>query len=166
MKLFRPLFQTIIPLLFGLLSCSTNDIEQSTLQGKIDLALLNENEWDLSNDILNFINVHRVNRGKNIIAKDSSYATAYAVQHSKYMVATNSVNHNNFFIRSKALKEKGAMEVSENIAYGYSSAETVVKAWLKSDAHREVIEGNFSHIGFGIVKSLENRYYYTTIYYR
>ncbi len=166
MKLFRQLLQTTILLLFGLLSCSTNDIEQNILQEKIDLALLNENEWDLSNDILNLINVHRVNLGKNIMAKDSSYATAYAVQHSKYMITTNSVNHNNFFIRSKALKEKGAMAVSENIAYGYSSAETVVKAWLKSDAHREVIEGNFSHIGFGIVKSLENRYYYTTLYYR
>ncbi len=166
MKLFRQLLQTAILLLCCLFSCSTNELEQSELQEKIDLALLNENEWDISNDILNLINIHRANLGKSSITKDVSYATAYAVQHSKYMITTKSVNHNNFFIRSKALKEKGAMIVSENIAYGYSTAETVVKAWLKSDAHREVIEGNFSHIGFGIVKSLENRYYYTTIYYR
>ena len=163
----RAPWQLLLPLLLiGLLSCSTNEMEQNSTQEKIDLGLVNENEWDLSNAILEAINTHRENLGINILLKDTSYATAYAVHHSKYMEVTKSVNHNNFFIRSAALKEKGAKKVSENIAYGYSTSASVVNAWLKSDGHRKIIEGNFSHIGFGVIKSSDGRYYYTTLYYR
>lgn len=147
-------------------SCSINEREQNIIQENIDLALIKENEWGLSSAVLEAINTHRQNIGKSLILKDSSYATAYAVKHSKYMETTNSVNHNNFFIRSAALKEKGAEKVTENIAYGYTNAESVVNAWLKSEPHKETVEGDFTHVGFGIIKSSNNRYYYTALYYK
>jgi len=162
MKISRLLFYILFLVYF--FSCSTNNDEQPTQS--IDLELVNENDWEMSNNILNLINIHRASIGKSIIEKDTSYATAYAVHHSKYMETIDRVNHDNFFIRSTFLKEKGAVAVSENIAYAYSSAESVVNAWLKSDPHKEIIEGDFSHIGFGVIKSSNSRYYYTTIYYK
>ena len=50
------------------------------------------------------------------------------------MVDNNEVSHANFYKRSDYLKANaGATKVSENVAYGYSSAESVVNAWLKSE---------------------------------
>lgn len=147
-----------------LVSCSTDEINNSS---DIDLSLVNENNWIMSNNILNYINDYRLQNDLNLLIKDSSYATAYAVSHSKYMIETQSVNHNNFFVRSNGLKNRGAIKVSENVAYGYTSAQSVVNAWLNSQEHKEIIEGDFTNIGFGVIKSeLNNKYYFTTIYYK
>jgi uncharacterized protein YkwD len=121
----------------------------------------------MSEDILDHINDYRLEKNLNILSVDSSFATAYAVSHSKYMIETQSINHNNFFIRSNGLKQKGAISVGENVAYGYSTAESVVNAWLNSEGHREMIIGDFTNIGFGILKSeTNNKFYYTTIFYK
>jgi len=75
-------------------------------------------------------------------------------------------SHDYFFRRSNGLKHyAGATKISENIAYGYRSAESVVNAWLNSQDHRAVIEGDFTHIGFGIIKTIEDKFYYTLIFY-
>ncbi len=150
----------------SLISCSVDSIEELP-NNNIDLSVISENNWEMSNEILGLINTHRIELGLNSLIKDSSYATAYSVLHSKYMIETQSVNHNNFFKRSNGLKEKGAISVAENVAYGYSNAESVVNAWLNSDGHKEVIEGEFTHLGFGVLKSdINNRIYYTTIFYK
>jgi uncharacterized protein YkwD len=148
------------------ISCTVQDIntEYST---SIDLSLAEENDWIMSEDILDHINDYRLEKNLNILSVDSSFATAYAVSHSKYMIETQSINHNNFFIRSNGLKQKGAISVGENVAYGYSTAESVVNAWLNSEGHREMIIGDFTNIGFGILKSeTNNKFYYTTIFYK
>lgn len=150
----------------SLISCSVDSIEELP-NNNIDLSVISENNWEMSNEILGLINTHRIELGLNSLIKDSSYATAYSVLHSKYMIETQSVNHNNFFTRSNGLKEKGAISVAENVAYGYSNAESVVNAWINSDGHREVIEGEYTHLGFGILRSgINNRIYYTTIFYK
>ncbi len=160
--------KALIVLIYTLLfSCSPTDVKhEETPDTAIDLELIEKNNWDLSNAILFLINEHRESLGKNTLTKDTSYATACAVHHSMYMKTTESVNHNNFFIRSNALKAKGATKVSENVAYAFTSAKSVVSAWLRSDGHRKTIEGDFTHIGFGIVKSENNKYYYTTLFYK
>ena len=69
-------------------------------------------------------------------------------------------------MRSEALKSKGAITVGENVAYGYNSAEDVVTAWLNSTSHRNIIEGNFTHSGFGVIAAQGNRYYFTQLFYK
>ncbi|MDO5968917.1 CAP domain-containing protein [Flavivirga aquimarina] len=160
---------TLSFIIMSVLSCTTDKMEDNNLglYNDIDLALVNENDWNMSNTILDLINKHRSEKGKSILKKDTLYATAYAVKHSKYMISTDNVSHDFFYFRSNGLKSKGVIDVSENVAYGYSSAQTVVNAWLKSEAHREVIEGDFSNIGFGVLKSsLKDRYYFTTLFYK
>lgn len=150
----------------SLISCSVDNIEDLS-NNNIDLSVISENNWEMSNEILGLINTHRIELGLNSLIKDSSYASAYSVMHSKYMIETQSVNHNNFFIRSNGLKEKGAISVAENVAYGYSNAESVVNAWLNSEGHKQVIEGDYTHLGFGILTSdTNNRIYFTTLFYK
>ena len=90
---------------------------------------------------------------------------AQAYNHTEYMVIENQVSHDNFFERSNYLKANaGAKYVSENVAYGYTKAETVVNAWLKSDAHRKTIEGDFTHFDISAEQNSEGRWFYTNIF--
>jgi uncharacterized protein YkwD len=67
------------------------------------------------------------------------------------MIAKNLVNHRNFVAGSEiTVNVMAAKTVSKNIAYNYSSAQSVVSAWLNSPAHKENIEGNFTHFGIYI----------------
>ena len=55
-------------------------------------------------------------------------------------------------------------ELSENVAYGYSTSQTVVKAWIKSDGHRGTIEGDFTNFDVSAEKSENGRWYFTNIF--
>jgi uncharacterized protein YkwD len=132
----------------------------------IDLNLANETDWAMADEILVLVNSHRTSIGLSEIRKDQQYASAYAVDHTQYMMEMEQINHDNFGVRSQALKDKGASAVGENVAYGYTTAEDVVTAWLNSAGHRKIIEGNFTHSGFGVIKTDNNRYYFTQLFYK
>ena len=149
-------------------SCSKDAPEEFIQESNyvIDLNLAMETDWAMADEILILINDHRANLGLDAIKKDQQYASAYAVDHTMYMIDVNNINHDNFVERSQALKDRGAKMVAENVAYGYHSAEAVVNAWLNSPGHRSVIEGRYSHSGFGVLKNSEGRYFYTQLFYR
>jgi len=149
-------------------SCSKDAIEEISQESNyvIDLNLAMETDWVMADEILLLINDHRISQGLTELKRDQQHASAYAVEHTHYMIELNSINHDNFNIRSNALKERGAKMVGENVAYGYSSAENVVRAWLNSPSHRNIIEGPYTHSGFGVLKNNEGRYYYTQLFYR
>ena len=132
----------------------------------IDLSLANETDWQMADEILVLINAHRATINLPAIQKDQQYASAYAVEHTLYMIAKAQINHDNFNIRTEALKNQGAIKVGENVAFGYSTAESVVNAWLNSPAHKRAIEGNYTHSGFGVMKGSNGGYYFTQLFYR
>lgn len=42
----------------------------------------------------------------------------------------------------------------ENLAYGFTEAESITKGWMDSKTHREnILSNKFTHVGFGICKS-------------
>ena len=82
------------------------------------------------------------------------------------MIGISKLNHDNFAVRARALKDRGAVSVGENVAWGYTSAENVVAAWLNSPSHRSTIEGNYTHSGFGVIMNDRGNYYYTQLFYR
>ncbi|QIE60010.1 CAP domain-containing protein [Rasiella rasia] len=153
--------------LFTMASCSKDEapvIEE--VNYTIDLNLANETDWAMANEILELVNDHRISKGLTTIKRDQSYASAYAVDHTQYMIEKDKISHDNFGIRSNALKEQGAKIVAENVAYGYSTAADVVNAWLNSAGHRKTIEGHYTHSGFGIIKNSEGAYYFTQLFYK
>ena len=149
-------------------SCSKDAPEDFTHETNyvIDLNLAMETDWVMADEILVLVNDHRTNLGLDAIKSDQQYASAYAVDHTMYMIDVDNINHDNFIERSQALKDRGAKQVAENVAFGYSSAEKVVNAWLNSPGHRRVIEGDYTHSGFGVLKNSEGRYFYTQLFYR
>lgn len=165
--MYKKVYFLIVCLLF--VTCqSDTDIDVSSFDiDNINLDIINSNDWELSSLILNKINNHRNHLEKPILRIDSLYASAYAIQHTKYMIEMNEVNHHRFFLRSNALKEHGAVTVSEVVAYGYHSATSVVNAWLNSSNHKKVLEGDFTHVGFGIEKTtIDDGIYFTLLFYK
>lgn len=119
----------------------------------------------MANEILRLVNNHRATLDLAPLNMDRGLATAHAVLHSEHMIATDELSHDGYAQRSQALIENGAIRVGENVALGYTTAEAVVNAWLHSPAHKQVIEGDYSHSGFGIVQDFRGTYYFTHLFY-
>ena len=153
-------------LLFIVTSCSKDDsVAVEEVNYSIDLNLALETDWLLADDILALVNVHRVSIGLSAIERDQQYASAYAVSHTKYMIDIDQINHDNFGVRSSALKDRGASSVGENVAFGYKTAEAVVNAWLNSPPHKSIIEGNYTHSGFGVIPNANGTFFFTQLFY-
>ncbi|WP_303317521.1 CAP domain-containing protein [Flavivirga abyssicola] len=143
-------------------SCSTDSIDDKA--DAIELSLVEQEAKDIEIEILKRINDYRISLGLNAL-NDMSVVKSVAFSHTDYMVDKNEVSHDNFFTRSNYLKSNaGAEKVSENVAYGYSSAETVVKAWIKSEGHRGTIEGDFTNFDISAEKNENGRWYFTNIF--
>ncbi len=152
--------------LFLATSCSKDDIvTNEEANYTIDLNLAQETDWQFADEILALVNEHRDSLGLSAIKRDQQYASAYAVDHTKYMIDTDRINHDNFGVRSAALKDRGAIRVGENVAYGYATAEDVVFAWLNSPSHKDIIEGNYTHSGFGVIPNENGIFFFTQLFY-
>ena len=80
------------------------------------------------------------------------------------MIVNNKVSHDNFFERSDYLKANGASSVSENVAFGYRTAQEVVDGWLNSPSHKEAIEGDFTHSGISAAQTESGVNFFTHIF--
>ena len=143
-------------------SCSTDSIDDKA--EALEDSLIVPPAKTIEIEVLELINNHRLSEGLSPL-KSLSIVKSVAHSHTDYMVDNNEVSHANFYDRSNYLKSKaGAKKVSENVAYGYSSAETVVKAWMKSAGHRANIEGDFTNFDISAEKNEEGKWYYTNIF--
>ena len=81
------------------------------------------------------------------------------------MVEVDNVSHDNFFQRKNSLIDNtNASKVSENVAYAYSNAQSVVNAWLNSDGHRQNIEGDFTDFDISAEQNANGQWYFTNIF--
>ena len=166
MKLLKLNLLSLVLLLL-VTSCQKDEsFTEEEANYSIDLNLANETDWQMADEILALINTHRATLNLPAIQRDQQYASAYAVEHTLYMIDKAEINHDNFVVRDEGLRSKGAVSVSENVAWGYSTAEAVVNAWLSSEPHRHTIESNYTHTGFGVMKGKHGGYYYTQLFYR
>tara|TARA_Y100000815_G_scaffold259218_1_gene269426 strand:- start:2530 stop:3033 length:504 start_codon:yes stop_codon:yes gene_type:complete len=145
-------------------SCSTDELEVTPTEKEsveISADLVVEN--DFAQEVLAEINTYRSSIGLNSLAMNND-PKVQALNHTKYMASLNKISHDNFFQRSDYLKSKGAVKVSENVAFGYYTAQEVVQAWLKSPGHKAAIEGDFTHTGISVVENDRGVPYFTQIF--
>tara|TARA_R110002050_G_scaffold243212_4_gene379724 strand:- start:7587 stop:8087 length:501 start_codon:yes stop_codon:yes gene_type:complete len=163
MKLLIKLPLMAMLAVFTLFSCTTDSLEEKA--DAIELSLTTTPETKpIEVQILELINNHRLSIGLNPLA-DMTLIKSVAYTHTDYMVDNNEVSHANFYKRSDYLKSNaGAKKVSENVAYGYTSAESVVRAWLKSESHKMNIEGDYTNFGVSAEESELGKWYYTNIF--
>ena len=148
---------------FMLFSCATDDSDEILQKEEVvDIQLTYSN---LESEIVNLINDYRSRNGLSTL-NVMNIVSFEAETHSNYMVQVGEVNHDNFNERYQYLVANAdAKSASENVAYGYNSAESVVNAWLNSPSHKEIIS-NPSFTDFGISTKIDGggKYYYTNIF--
>jgi len=162
MKFLIKLPSLVLIAVFTITSCTTDSIDDRA--ESLELKGLNIKTKTIEVEILELINNHRLSLGLNPLG-NMALVKSVAFTHTDYMVDNNEVSHANFFTRSTYLKENaGAKTVSENVAYGYSSAESVVRAWLKSEGHKTNIEGDYTNFDVSAEENAEGKWYYTNIF--
>lgn len=115
-------------------------------------------------EILNEINNYRIANGFSKLNQLAIIKTQ-TNNHTNYMVSKSAISHDNFYTRKQYLTANAnAKNVVENVAYGYSSAKTVVNAWLKSTGHKKNIEGNYNYFEISAEKDKNGKWYYTNIF--
>ncbi len=157
---YLPLLALMTLLTFS--SCSTEDFPIDSIDA---VALKNAPApKEIEIEILELINEHRIGLGLNAL-NSLNIVKSVAFTHTDYMVEVNSVNHDNFFQRKISLEQNAnAKVVSENVAYAYSSAQSVVNAWINSDSHRGNIEGDYTDFEVSAEQNKEGKWYYTNIF--
>jgi uncharacterized protein YkwD len=162
-KLLRlSFFAAILSLM---VSCTAEDTAPSQETSETLPIVLNYDYSPVELETMALINDYRVSIGLNALEK-INHVSHKSEEHDNYMIANNVVNHNDFEARSaNIMKVLHAKNVSENIAYNYNSAKGAFDAWLKSDGHKQNIEGNFTHFGISIRENPANgKKYYTNIF--
>jgi len=161
MKLLKKLPLIALLALFAF-SCSTESVDDDAEQIQIDAISIEPKSIEI--EALELINEYRLSKGLNAL-EDMSIVKSVAYSHTDYMLENNEISHDYFFKRSEYLKSNtGADRVSENVAYGYSTAKTLVNAWLDSDGHRANIEGDFTNFDISAEQNENGRWYYTNIF--
>lgn len=92
------------------------------------------------------------------------YATELARHHSIDMMNDNSVSHQLYFERQKALLDKGAKRVAEIVGTNISE-EGMFTAFLNSPDHRKVIDDpNYNAVGIGITQQ-GTKLFFTVLFF-
>jgi uncharacterized protein YkwD len=167
-RIMKPVTYILLALTLGLTSCSKEELveTQSPIEYTIDLNLAQETDAQMASEILFYVNEYRSTLGLEPIIMDRTYASAYAVEHTKYMIQQNRISHDGFSSRAEGLNSQGAQAVAENVGFGYSSAQDLVSAWINSPSHRDTLEGNYTHSGIGALPDGSGVYYVTQLFYR
>jgi len=153
-------FLAIVALL-GFTSCSPESVDDQIDAIEVPVAPLAK---QIEIEIIELINAHRISMGLSVL-NDHDTVKAVAFTHTDYMIEVDNVSHDNFFQRKESLQlNANANVVSENVAYGFNSAESVVNAWLNSPSHRANIEGDFTDFDISAEQNSEGKWYFTNIF--
>lgn len=158
----QPLRLLLVLCALVLTSCSSNS--EIELAGNTSEPTTVITEKSIEAEILVLINNYRVANGLSILNKLQTIKSQ-ANTHTNYMIDQNKISHDFFYQRKEYLTQNAnAVGVGENVAYGYSSAESVVNAWIKSEGHKKNIEGNFTHFEISAEKDADGKWYFTNIF--
>lgn len=163
LKKSLPQIALLLLISFSTISCSKEEVapNQTTSSTQVN-AKFNYSTEEL--ELLNLINTYRASKGLKTLEK-VDYISVVSESHDNYMIKEGKPSHDYFQDRFEALsKNLGAKNVSENVAYNYSTPQSVFNAWLASDGHRANIEGNHTHFGIAIRANAEGKKYYTNLF--
>ncbi|UPS90841.1 CAP domain-containing protein [Bizionia sp. M204] len=162
MKKFT-LLPVMVLLVMFMTSCSSDSIEDKAAEINTSNLVVPETKT-IEIEIMELINDYRLSKGLNPL-NNVGIIKAQAFNHTDYMITNNIVSHDNFYQRKLFLESSlGARDVSENVAYGFTSAQTVVTAWLNSTNHKANIEGDFTDFDLSADQNAEGDWYYTNIF--
>ncbi|WP_282032616.1 CAP domain-containing protein [Winogradskyella eximia] len=158
-KLF-PFLAIIV--LFNLTSCSSEEMDDDA-NTAIEVPVAPQAK-QIEIEIMELLNSYRIGEGLRPLQNHNT-VKAVAFTHTDYMVEVHNVSHHNFFLRKQTLEvNANANVVSENVGYGFNSAEAVVNAWLNSPSHKANIDGDFTDFDVSAEQDVNGKWYFTNIF--
>ncbi|WP_296316814.1 CAP domain-containing protein [Winogradskyella sp. UBA3174] len=162
MKVNKLLPLLAIVALLGFTSCSTDNAAEDQINS-IEVPVTPQAKL-IEIEIMELINAHRINTGLSALQNHNT-VKAVASTHTEYMIQVDDVSHDNFFLRKESLQiNASANIVSENVAYGFNSAASVVNAWLNSPNHKDNIEGDYTDFDISAEQNSEGKWYFTNMF--
>ncbi len=154
-----PLF-TLIAFVLFIASCSAPSLEDEVVLSPENMAT------DIELEIIELVNKYRLSKGLNVLEFDG-IAYDYAAQHTEEMISEGKISHDNFDVRSSNLAQDAHADyVSENVGKNYTTAKAIVQAWIKSDTHRKVMEGDFLYTAVSVQADGSGTLYFTQLFYK
>lgn len=146
-----------------LTSCSTEEENINTENYSIENIEIEYSTLDI--EIVQLLNDYRLSKGLNPL-NILNVASKEANNHSLYMANQGEPSHDFFYLRSQNLQTAvNAKDVSENVAYGYTNAQSLVNAWINSEGHRNnIVNPLFTEIGIATKQDKNGKNYYTNIF--
>lgn len=122
----------------------------------------------LEEEIIELINQYRQKKNLSPLVANNTL-NRLARKHSKDMAAgRRPFGHDGaeqrFRTAGKEINKLSAFW--ENVAFGYSSAEGVVKGWINSPGHRKNMESKATIVGVGVASDKNGRLYFTALFAR
>ncbi len=161
---------TFIVIIIAMNACSTDQDDKETeavVTPEVvtpETVVTTYNYSEIESEILKLINEHRVSIGLSVL-KVNNHISYKSLEHNRYMIQKNDMNHDNFSLRSEnIMRLLNAKKVGENVALKYKTAADVVKGWLDSPGHKENIEGDFTHFGIAVTSDASGNKYFTNIF--
>ena len=162
MKVTKLLPFMALVVVLGVTSCSKDSAVENTIDATEILVAPQAKQIEI--EIMELINNHRINQGLNPL-DDHNTVKAVAYTHTTYMIEVANVSHDNFYQRKQSLQANAdANIVSENVAYGFSSAEAVVNAWINSPSHKDNIEGDYTDFDVSAEQNDLGNWYFTNMF--
>ena len=110
-------------------------------------------------EVLTKVNEQRASNGEPALAMDASLMEAAMLRAAEITIKFEHTRPNG----EKCFTVSG-LAYGENIAYGYSSSEDVMTAWMNSDGHRRnILDSDYTSIGVGCFYK-DNTYYWVQLF--
>lgn len=164
-------FGVLLVFLFlgAFVSCTTEEVTKDSNDSSVAASYVRNDVFDYNTvelEIEQLLNEYRVAKGLNPLEK-INHISNVSNGHNDYMISINTLTHALFAQRKENLKiTLGAVAVGENIAYNYSSAQSVMDAWINSPAHKANMEGNYTHFGIAVKTDSQGKRYFTNMFIR
>lgn len=114
-------------------------------------------------DVVKYTNVERAKRGLAKVSS-SSCVDSYAEAQAARMAKAKRMYHQDLMTIARACRLR---MVGENVAYGYTSGQSVTAAWMASPGHRaNLLQRDYRLIGVGAVKASNGRWYVSQVFGR
>lgn len=146
------------------MSCSSDSSEDIAPETNQSQNLVIPQSKTIEIEIMELINEYRISQGFNVL-NNNGIIKGQAYTHTEYMVVNDNVSHDNFYARkSYLINNVGAEAVTENVAFGFTNAQSVVNAWLNSEGHKQNIEGDFTDFEISAEQNADGKWYFTNIF--
>lgn len=114
-------------------------------------------------EIADEVNLFRATNMRDILVRSNELATfavercVHNIERYKFNPKQEPILHDGLSIVRIKAYALGINALSENLAYGYTNASSVVRSWRRSDGHRKLMLNNHKHMGIGIMEDTNNR---------